>query len=95
LNDRSPPASLTSELQAMWWVRRDDWARAHLIVQDLESAASAQVHAHLHRVEGDLDNANYWYRRAGVPSCDAPLQTEWESLTKALLSQASADSALR
>ena len=42
-----------------------DWNGAHEIVQDDGSSDAAWVHAHLHRVEGDLDSAAYWYRRAG------------------------------
>lgn len=85
LNDASPPRAIAEELQAMWWSRNGDWDRAHEIVQALETVAAAHVHAYLHRVEGDLDNANYWYARAGEPTIDAPLAVEWETLTKQLL----------
>jgi hypothetical protein len=94
LTDAAPP-DVPVELQALWWARKHDWDRAHRIVQDVESRAAALVHAHLHRVEGDLDNAGYWYARAMEPVCDTPLDVEWESVTKRLLAQASADSALR
>jgi hypothetical protein len=95
LGDSGPPSAAALEVQALWWARNGDWDRAHRIVQDLETAAAAHVHAHLHRVEGDLDNAGYWYGRAGESRTDRPLADEWESLTKKLLAQASADSALR
>jgi len=91
----APPGGISAELAALWWAKRDRWDRAHEIVQDLETIASSRVHAYLHRVEGDLDNANYWYRRAGVTPTNASLGDEWDLLTKELLSQASADSALR
>jgi hypothetical protein len=91
----APPANVPTELTALWWAKRDQWDRAHDLLQDLTTVASSRVHAHLHRIEGDLDNANYWYQRAGVATVDAPLATEWELLTKDLLAQASADSALR
>jgi hypothetical protein len=94
LIDDAPP-DVAVELQALWWVRKNDWDRAHRIVQDVESPAAALVHAHLHRVEGDLENAGYWYARASEPICDATLDVEWQSLTKRLLAQASADAALR
>ena len=43
-----------------------DWQAAHLIVQDLEGdARAAWIHAVVHRMEGDLDNARYWYGRCG------------------------------
>ncbi len=95
LRDSAPPAAVCDELKALWWARKDDWDRAHQIVQDLETASSANVHAHLHRVEGDLENAAYWYRRAGVAVTEEPLSSEWQALVERLLSQASADSALR
>ena len=38
------------------------------------------VHAHLHRIEGDLANAGYWYRRAGRKATDTALEEEWKSL---------------
>ncbi|MEX6507910.1 hypothetical protein [Jiella sp. M17.18] len=49
-----------------------DWDGAHAIVQDDPSEEAAWIHAHLHRIEGDLGNAAYWYRRAGrsMPSDD-------------------------
>jgi hypothetical protein len=52
-------------------------------VQD--DADGAWVHAYLHRVEGDLANAGYWYRRAGKPASQAPLRDEWATIAKALL----------
>jgi len=42
------------------------------------------VHAYLHRVEGDLSNAAYWYNRAVQPVCKTSLATEWEALYKEL-----------
>jgi hypothetical protein len=95
LSDDAPPEVVPKELAAMWWAKRDQWTRAHDLVQDLTTAASSRVHAHLHRIEGDLDNANYWYRRAGVMATDVPVAAEWDLLTKDLLDQASADSGLR
>ena len=47
-----------------------DWDRAHQIVQQDESnPIAAWIHAALHRMEGDIGNARYWYRRAGRPEC--------------------------
>jgi hypothetical protein len=96
LGDDEPP-SLSAELQALWWLHKPNWDRAHQLVQDIETKAAAHVHAHLHRVEGDLENAGYWYKRAGEPVSNVPLATEWETLTKRLLGQTSAeaDSELR
>ena len=77
----SPPAGLIPALEALWHVRKGDWDRAHAIVQEHEDDnVNAVVHAHLHRIEGDLANAGYWYRRAGKKAADAALEEEWKSL---------------
>jgi hypothetical protein len=49
------------------------------------TAARAWVHAYLHRVEGDLANAGYWYRRAGRAEAKGPLEAEWAEIAAALL----------
>jgi hypothetical protein len=41
-----------------------DWQQAHEIVQKEESALAAWLHGIVHTLEGDLDNARYWYRKA-------------------------------
>jgi hypothetical protein len=53
---------------------------------DDDSREAAWVHAYLHRVEGDQDNAGYWYRRAGVPAATNALDDEWQRIAAALLS---------
>jgi hypothetical protein len=43
-----------------------NWRDAHEIVQqDEESEIACWIHAVLHRQEGDLPNARYWYARSG------------------------------
>jgi hypothetical protein len=42
-----------------------DWQAAHVIVQEAKSELAAWLHGIVHTLEGDLDNARYWYRRAG------------------------------
>ena len=59
-----PPAGLSAPLRALWLDGKGDWAAAHGTVDDLETTTAARVHAYIHRKEGDLDNARYWYRRA-------------------------------
>ena len=61
----SPPPGMSALLQALWHDAKGGWQRAHEIVQAIKGKQSARVHAYLHRKEGDLDNARYWYRRAG------------------------------
>ena len=61
-----------------------DWDRAHRIVQEIDTPEAAWIHAYLHRVEGDLGNAAYWYRRAGKPVCSTGLEEERQALYDAL-----------
>lgn len=83
-----PPAWASPALQALWWVRRGDWARAHECVQAHEGEADCDsVHAHLHREEGDLSNAGYWYRRAGRPVAQQSLPDEWAALASEMLAR--------
>lgn len=88
LTEREPPRELPDTLRALWYDRqgRGDWARAHSLVEPIDSAAAAWVHAYLHRREGDRSNAAYWYRRAGQPfPSAATLEEEWAALVDALL----------
>jgi len=85
LNQSDPPP-MTSSLRALWYARQGDWDTAHRIVQDDSSTDAAWIHAHLHRVEGDLGNARYWYNRAGKPFPDGTeLDTEWTQLVDAFV----------
>jgi hypothetical protein len=58
-------------LVALWWAGKDDWNAAH--------------HAHVRRVEGDLDNACYWYRQARRPAATGDLATERATIAATLL----------
>lgn len=79
------PATLGLPLQALWHDARGDWPAAHAAVQDDASKDGAWVHAYLHRREGDLGNAAYWYNRAGRPVATGPLAVEWAAIARALL----------
>lgn len=72
-------------LQALWWAARADWTRAHEAAQVDDSAPAAWVHAYLHRVEGDMENARYWYAKAGKPIPTTSLDDEWQAIASALL----------
>lgn len=78
MNDRdAPPPWLRPALDAL---QRGDWQAAHELVQHEPGKLAAWVHAHVHRIEGDDDNAAWWYRRAGLPFCREPLAVELEQL---------------
>jgi hypothetical protein len=82
---RKPPDGLLPALVALWWAGKEDWNKAHQIVANDEGSDCAWVHAHLHRVEGDLDNACYWYRQARRPPATGDLAMEWATIAGTLL----------
>jgi len=84
-----PPPGLSAPLRALWLERKGDWAAAHSTVDDLETKEAARVHAYLHRVEGDRDNARYWYGRAGVKPEIHAHESEWDGLVRELLGEKS------
>jgi hypothetical protein len=87
LDAPAPPPGLSAALAALWWDARGEWERAHAAAMRDEGTDAAWVHAYLHRKEGDLSNAGYWYRRAGKPMPKASLDAEWETIAAALLSR--------
>jgi hypothetical protein len=90
-SDAEPPAGLTAPLAALWWDAKGDWARAHGMVDELETADGMAVHAYLHRKEGQQWNADYWYSRAGRGFHRDALDGEWEALVEGLLARAALD----
>jgi hypothetical protein len=79
-----PPAGLAPALEALWWLKKGglrtgpEWERAHAIAQAGEGQpALDRVHALTHWIEGDLGNADYWYRRSGSSRGD-DVAAEWE-----------------
>ena len=82
-----PPAGLSLALQSLWHDAKEDWEAAHGCAQDQDDHDGAWVHAYLHRKEGDLANAGYWYRRAGKPVATGTLADEWSAIAEALLSK--------
>ena len=80
------PNNLHPILQGLWYDAKNDWEAAHNIAQSREGTpAYDQFHAYLHRKEGDRFNANYWYRRAGIPFFQGSLEDEWNTLAKQML----------
>lgn len=75
-----PPPHFSVFLKALWYDAKGDWHAAHGLVDSLDGADAARVHAYLHRVEGDLWNARYWYARAGEEQFDGSLEEEWKML---------------
>ena len=86
LQHAKPPEGWSHALLALWWDARGDWDKAHSLVQiDEADRQCAWVHAYLHRKEGDLPNAAYWYRRSGHPVATGSLTHERQLIADSLL----------
>ncbi|RYY34463.1 MAG: hypothetical protein EOP46_13340 [Sphingobacteriaceae bacterium] len=79
------PDDLSVQLKSLWYDGNGDWHRAHAEVDKLNDMASAWVHAYLHRKEGDIWNADYWYGKAGKRRPAVSLAEEWEQLVNHFL----------
>ena len=84
LADATPP-DVSPALVALWHDARGDWEKAHDVAQAVDDASGSWVHAYLHRKEGDLGNASYWYRRAHQPVAVDSLHDEWDRIVDGLL----------
>ncbi len=85
LSQDQPPRDLSLALAGLWWDAKGDWKRAHESAQQDEGPAGSWVHAYLHRKEGDLSNASYWYNRAKKMPPKDSLEQESQAITQALL----------
>lgn len=80
-----PPGELSPMLLSLWYDGKGDWNASHDVAQDIQNKNGSWIHAYLHRKEGDLSNARYWYSLAGKPESKATLEQEWEQLVKQFL----------
>ena len=80
----SPSQSDDALTKAVEFLEAGAWPQAHEIVQEEKSNLAAWLHGIVHTLEGDLDNARYWYRRAGrdFPGRDAVQQEIAEARRK-------------
>ncbi len=85
LKNEQPPEGIPPLLLSLWYDGKGDWEKSHEIAQDIHSKEAAHIHAYLHRKEGDIWNADYWYRRAGATRPTCSLEKEWEELVLKLL----------
>jgi len=79
------PENLSLHLQSLWFDGKGNWKAAHDLIDQLSDKRSAHLHAYLHRKEGDIWNADYWYSRAGQKRPAITLGEEWEQLVSAFL----------
>jgi hypothetical protein len=85
IHNEQPSSELSETLRSLWWDKKGDWDTAHAIAQEISTTQGSAVHAYLHREEGVLWNADYWYSRAGRMRPDIPLEEEWQLLVEEML----------
>jgi len=85
IKNAQPSSELSATLRSLWWDKKGDWDTAHAIAQEISTTQGSAMHAYLHREEGVLWNADYWYSRAGRMRPDIPLEEEWQLLVEEML----------
>jgi len=85
VRERALPPEISDNLKALWFDAAGDWHKAHEIVQETSGFEGDWIHAYLHRKEGDLGNASYWYSRVGKSRPTTSLEEEWKELANYLL----------
>lgn len=85
LAEKAAPGGMSPALRAMWEDAKGNWNAAHSMAQEIDDRTGSWIHAYLHRKEGDLGNAGYWYRRAEQPTAEDTLEEEWARIVSALL----------
>jgi hypothetical protein len=88
LNKQEPPQGISPILSALWYDGKGNWEASHNVAQDIHNTDGSWVHAYLHRKEGDLSNARYWYAMAGKPESKLSLKDEWHELVKSFCDSA-------
>lgn len=81
------PTEESNLLKALRWDAEGHWDKAHDLVAAEATRAAARVHAYLHRKEGDVDNARYWYASAGERPFTGSLEQEWRDLVRDISGQ--------
>ncbi len=71
---------LADYIKALNYAKEGEWDKSHQLIQSYSDKTSCLIHAYLHRVEGDISNANYWYARAGATMPDNTLDEELNRL---------------
>jgi hypothetical protein len=87
--DPMPPSSASVIVKSLWFARAGQWDEAHDLCQEVPGKAGAWIHAWLHREEGDMGNAAYWYSLAGknMPEQKQSSAVEWMEIASELLGE--------
>jgi hypothetical protein len=78
-------ARLKPELVALLLDKRGDWSAAHDLADSAGGRSPSRVHAYLHRKEGNVGNARYWYRHVKEPEETGSVDAEWDMLVRRFL----------
>lgn len=87
VDKRKKPANISPHLEAMYEDAIGNWDRAHELAQEHAGELGNWIHAYLHRKEGDIGNAGYWYSRAGRSMSRVSLDEEWKEITQHLIGE--------
>ena len=85
LSQSHPPPGISRHLESLWYDAKKDWEQSHNIIQDINDSKASWIHAYLHRKEGDIWNADYWYNKAGKKRPPVTLDTEWEEIVRNMI----------
>jgi len=85
VDSKIKPEGLNLTEKCLWTAGTGEWEKAHDMVQDVPDPYGSWIHAMLHREEGDLSNASYWYHMAGkpMPAISVSIMGEWKSISTA------------
>lgn len=70
----------SAHIQALDMAAVGDWDGAHQLIQQYSDELACLIHGYLHREEGDLNNASYWYNQVGIDVPDNTLEQEFQRL---------------
>jgi len=87
LEDGELPKGMGLELRSLHLDGQGDWDAAHGLIDHRKGPDCSRIHAYLHRKEGDLANADFWYSRAGETRPDGSIEEEWEELVERFLAR--------
>ena len=82
-----PPEGISDALSALWYAKKGNWDTSHSIAQEIHNNLGSWVHAALHRQEGDLSNARYWYNRANKNQSSESVNDELDEIIQFVLKE--------
>ena len=81
----------SEHLHTLNLIAQGDWDAAHEFIQSYHDELACLIHAYLHREEGDINNANYWYSQTGQLMPENSLEHEFERLSQLVHAEEDSD----